>query len=123
MPSPNRPKPGDTKTQVPGIITLSRSLWRYWNDRNAALGYFLRPDRYRTRHDFCGDTPFAWSAAEDRVLALDTLYVNSMIMVLTLGIEFGSRFFFDIALLIALFGFVGSAAMAKFLLRGEVIEP
>jgi len=62
-------------------------------------------------------------AAEDRVLALDTLYVNSMIMVLTLGIEFGSRFFFDIALLIALFGFVGSAAMAKFLLRGEVIEP
>ena len=62
-------------------------------------------------------------AAEDRVLALDTLYVNSMIMVLTLGIELGSRFFFDIALLIALFGFVGSAAMAKFLLRGEVIEP
>jgi multicomponent K+:H+ antiporter subunit F len=62
-------------------------------------------------------------AAEDLVLALDTLYVNSMIMVLTLGIELGSRFFFDIALLIALFGFVGSAAMAKFLLRGEVIEP
>ena len=57
------------------------------------------------------------------MLALDTLYVNSMIMVLTLGIELGSRFFFDIALLIALFGFVGSAAMAKFLLRGEVIEP
>jgi multicomponent K+:H+ antiporter subunit F len=42
---------------------------------------------------------------------------------LTLGIEFGSRIYFDIALLIALFGFVGSAAMAKFLLRGEVIEP
>jgi multicomponent K+:H+ antiporter subunit F len=62
-------------------------------------------------------------SAEDRVLALDTLYVNSMIMVLTLGIQLGSRFFFDIALLIALFGFVGSAAMAKFLLRGEVIEP
>ncbi|HEV7930384.1 MAG TPA: K+/H+ antiporter subunit F [Nitrosospira sp.] len=62
-------------------------------------------------------------AAEDRVLALDTLYINSMIMVLTLGIQLGSRFFFDIALLIALFGFVGSAAMAKFLLRGEVIEP
>ena len=62
-------------------------------------------------------------AAEDRVLALDALYINSMIMVLTLGIQLGSRFFFDIALLIALFGFVGSAAMAKFLLRGEVIEP
>jgi multicomponent K+:H+ antiporter subunit F len=62
-------------------------------------------------------------AAEDRVLALDTLYVNSMITVLTLGIQQGSRIYFDIALLIALFGFVGSAAMAKFLLRGEVIEP
>lgn len=60
--------------------------------------------------------------AEDRVLALDTLYVNSMLTVLTLGIQFGSRLYFDIALLIALFGFVGSAAMAKFLLRGEVIE-
>ena len=61
--------------------------------------------------------------AEDRVLALDTLYVNSMLSVLTLGIQFGSRSYFDIALLIALFGFVSSAAMAKFLLRGEVIEP
>lgn len=62
-------------------------------------------------------------AAHDRVLALDTLYVNGMLMVLTLGIRFGSRVYFDIALLMALFGFVGSAAMAKFLLRGEVIEP
>ncbi|MGB7480205.1 MAG: K+/H+ antiporter subunit F [Burkholderiaceae bacterium] len=62
-------------------------------------------------------------AAHDRVLALDTLYVNGMLMVLTLGIRFGSRVYFDIALLMALIGFVGSAAMAKFLLRGEVMEP
>jgi multicomponent K+:H+ antiporter subunit F len=62
-------------------------------------------------------------AAEDRVLALDTLYVNTMIMTLILGIHLGSRFYFDIVLLIALLGFVSSAAMAKFLLRGEVIEP
>lgn len=62
-------------------------------------------------------------AAEDRVLALDTLYVSCMMVTLTLGIQHGSRVYFDIALLIALFGFVGSAAMAKFLLRGEVIEP
>lgn len=62
-------------------------------------------------------------AAHDRVLALDTLYVNAMLLTLTLGIRFGSRVYFDIALLMALFGFVGSAAMAKFLLRGEVIEP
>lgn len=62
-------------------------------------------------------------AGHDRVLALDTLYVNGMLLMLTLGVRFGSRVYFDIALLMALFGFVGSAAMAKFLLRGEVIEP
>jgi len=62
-------------------------------------------------------------AAQDRILALDTLYINGMLTILTLGIGFGAAIYFDIALLIALFGFVGSAAMAKFLLRGEVIEP
>ncbi|MBN9421993.1 MAG: K+/H+ antiporter subunit F [Candidatus Accumulibacter sp. 66-26] len=61
--------------------------------------------------------------AQDRVLALDTLYVNGMLTVLVLGIRLGSPVYFDIALLIAMFGFVGSAAMSKFLLRGEVIEP
>ena len=62
-------------------------------------------------------------AAQDRVLALDTLYINGMLAILASGIRFGNDLYFDIALLIALFGFVGSAAMAKFLLRGEVIEP
>jgi multicomponent K+:H+ antiporter subunit F len=62
-------------------------------------------------------------AAEDRILAVDTLYINGMLTILTLGIGFGSALYFDIALLIALFGFVGATAMAKFLLRGEVIEP
>ncbi|MCQ9616131.1 K+/H+ antiporter subunit F [Paenalcaligenes niemegkensis] len=61
--------------------------------------------------------------AADRVLALDTAYSCGMLALLALGIRFDSRLYFDIALLIALFGFVGSAAMAKFLLRGEVIEP
>ncbi|MBV2235609.1 MAG: K+/H+ antiporter subunit F [Sterolibacterium sp.] len=61
--------------------------------------------------------------AEDRILALDALYINGMLVILTLGIGLGAAIYFDIALLIALFGFVGSTAMAKFLLRGEVIEP
>ncbi|HWL29730.1 K+/H+ antiporter subunit F [Parapusillimonas sp. SGNA-6] len=61
--------------------------------------------------------------APDRVLALDTMYVNGMLILLVLGLQFGSALYFDIALLIAMFGFVGSVAMAKFLLRGEVIEP
>ena len=41
---------------------------------------------------------------------------------LVLGIRYASSMYFEAALLIALFGFVGSAALAKFLLRGEVIE-
>ena len=48
---------------------------------------------------------------------------SPLLIILTLGIELGSLLYFDIALLIALFGFVGSAALAKFLLRGELIEP
>ncbi|MCC6611062.1 MAG: K+/H+ antiporter subunit F [Burkholderiales bacterium] len=62
-------------------------------------------------------------AAQDRILALDTLYINGMLTILMLGIGLGSAVYFDIALLIALFGFVASTALAKFLLRGEVIEP
>lgn len=61
--------------------------------------------------------------AEDRVLGLDTLYVNGLLMLLVLGIRAGTSVYFEVALLIALFGFVGSVALAKFLLRGEVIEP
>lgn len=61
--------------------------------------------------------------AQDRVLALDTLYINGMLTILLLGMGLDSAVYFDIALLIALFGFVASATMAKFLLRGEVIEP
>lgn len=61
-------------------------------------------------------------AAQDRVLALDFLYVNGMLVMLVLGIRFVSGTYFIAALLIALFGFVASSAMAKFLLRGEMIE-
>ena len=60
--------------------------------------------------------------AQDRVLALDMIYVIAMLIMLVLGIRHASDLYFEAALLIALFGFVGSAAMAKFLLRGEVIE-
>jgi multicomponent K+:H+ antiporter subunit F len=66
---------------------------------------------------------FKGPAAQDRVLALDVLYINGMLLLLVLGIRSRSAAYFDMALLIALFGFVGSIALAKFLLRGEVIEP
>ena len=61
-------------------------------------------------------------SAQDRVLALDCMYLNGMLVMLVLGILYGSSMYFEAALLIALFGCVGSTAMAKFLLRGEVIE-
>jgi multicomponent K+:H+ antiporter subunit F len=66
---------------------------------------------------------FIGPAAQDRVLALDTLYINGMVTLLLLGIRYSSTVYFDMAMLIALFGFIGTIALAKFLLRGEVIEP
>lgn len=60
--------------------------------------------------------------AQDRVLALDFIYINGMLAMLVLGIRYESAMYFEAALLIALFGFVSSAALAKFLFRGEVIE-
>jgi multicomponent K+:H+ antiporter subunit F len=61
--------------------------------------------------------------AQDRILALDCMYLNAMLLMLVLGIYHdASTYYFEAALLIALLGFVGSTAMAKFLLRGEVIE-
>jgi multicomponent K+:H+ antiporter subunit F len=61
-------------------------------------------------------------AAQDRIMALDCLYINGMLTMLVLGIVYASNVYFEAAMLTALFGFVGSTAMAKFLLRGEVIE-
>lgn len=61
-------------------------------------------------------------AAQDRVLALDFITVNGMLAMLVLGIRHASTMYFVAALVTALFGFVASTALAKFLLRGEVIE-
>lgn len=60
--------------------------------------------------------------AQDRVLALDALYVNAMLLLVSIGIRTGSELYVGVALVIALLGFVATAAFAKFLMRGEVIE-
>lgn len=60
--------------------------------------------------------------AQDRVLGFDTLYVNGMLLLLTIGIGTGTSVYFEAALIIAVFGFVGTVALSKFLLRGEIIE-
>ncbi|MGM0766831.1 MAG: K+/H+ antiporter subunit F [Pseudomonadota bacterium] len=58
----------------------------------------------------------------DRVLALDTLYINAIALIILLGITLGTRMYLEAALLIAVMGFVGTVAMAKYLKRGSVIE-
>jgi multicomponent K+:H+ antiporter subunit F len=60
--------------------------------------------------------------AADRVLALDTLYVNTVALVLLLGLRFGSDLLFEAALVIAMLGFIGTVALARFLARGDVLE-
>ena len=60
--------------------------------------------------------------AQDRILGLDALYVNALLMVLAFGVRAGNMFYFEAALIIGLLGFVATVALAKFLMRGEVIE-
>jgi multicomponent K+:H+ antiporter subunit F len=60
--------------------------------------------------------------AHDRVVGFDCLYVTAMLMMLTIGIRSGNTLYYEAALMIALLGFVSTVALAKFLLRGEVIE-
>jgi len=66
---------------------------------------------------------FRGPTAQDRVLAFDTFYINGMLILLMQAIRTGSPVYFDMALLIAVFGFVGTFALARFLLLREVIEP
>ena len=60
--------------------------------------------------------------AQDRVLGLDTLYVNATMLLLVFGMRTAGALYFEAALVIALLGFVSTAALSKFLMRGEVIE-
>jgi multicomponent K+:H+ antiporter subunit F len=58
----------------------------------------------------------------DRILALDTLYVNTIALLVLFSMHLGNDLFFEAALLIALLGFIGTVALAKFLTRGDIIE-
>lgn len=60
--------------------------------------------------------------AQDRVLALDSLYVDAMLILLIHGIRTTSSVYFETSLLIGVLGFISTFALSKFLLRGEVIE-
>ena len=60
--------------------------------------------------------------AQDRVLGMDTLYLNAMLLIVVFGVRTGSPLYFEAALVIGLVGFAATVALAKFLMRGEVIE-
>ncbi len=58
----------------------------------------------------------------DRILALDTLYINTIALLVLLGIHFDSTVYFETALVLAMMGFIGTASLCKYLLRGDIIE-
>jgi multicomponent K+:H+ antiporter subunit F len=58
----------------------------------------------------------------DRILALDTMVINAIGLIVVLGIHQGVRVYFEVSLLVAMLGFVSTVALARFLLRGDIIE-
>ncbi|MFT5392399.1 MAG: multicomponent K+:H+ antiporter subunit F [Gammaproteobacteria bacterium] len=58
----------------------------------------------------------------DRFLALDTLFINAIAVLILLGVMIDDDIYFEAALLIAMFGFVSTVALAKYVLRGDIIE-
>ncbi|CDZ28089.1 K+/H+ antiporter subunit F [Neorhizobium galegae] len=65
---------------------------------------------------------FRGPRAQDRIIGLDTLYINAMLLLVTFGIGTGRVIYFEAALVMGMLGFVATVALAKFLMRGEVIE-
>jgi len=65
---------------------------------------------------------FKGPALPDRILALDTLYINALALLVLLGLWRGSKVYFEVAMLIGLLGFVGTVALSKFLLRRDIVE-
>jgi multicomponent K+:H+ antiporter subunit F len=61
-------------------------------------------------------------ADEDMILALDTLYINSLAVTILLGIVFATTVYFEVALIIAMLGFIGTVVMAKFLAEGDIVK-
>jgi multicomponent K+:H+ antiporter subunit F len=70
----------------------------------------------------CGWRLLRGPQAPDRVLALDTLYINVVALVILLGIQMRNTLLFEAALIVAMLGFVSTVALARFLSRGDAIE-
>mgnify|MGYP000427478616 FL=1 len=61
-------------------------------------------------------------AVPDRILALDTMFINTIALIILYGMSMGTDLYFEAALLIAMLGFVSTVAVCKYLLRGDIIE-
>lgn len=61
-------------------------------------------------------------SVSDRILALDTMYINAIALIVLYGMYIGTSLYFEAALLIAMLGFVSTSALCKYLLRGDIIE-
>ena len=70
----------------------------------------------------CGWRLLRGPTIADRVLALDTLYINAVALVILLGLRWQTALLFEAALIIAMLGFVSTVALARYLARGDVVE-
>ncbi|MCB1999593.1 MAG: K+/H+ antiporter subunit F [Burkholderiaceae bacterium] len=70
----------------------------------------------------CGIRLFRGPDMPDRILAFDTLYVNVVALVILLGVRWQTPMMFEAALIVAMLGFVGTVALARYLTRGDVVE-
>lgn len=70
----------------------------------------------------CSVRLFRGPQVPDRILALDTLYINVVALVILLGIRWRTGLMFEAALIVAMLGFVGTVALARYMTRGDVIE-
>jgi len=60
--------------------------------------------------------------APDRILAIDTLYVSTVAQLILFGMHLDSSLYFDVALIIAMLGFVGTVVMSKYVIRRDIVE-
>ena len=58
----------------------------------------------------------------DRILALDTLYINSLALLVLAGLQYGTNLYFEVALVMSMLGFIGTVVLSKFLSRGDIAE-
>ncbi len=58
----------------------------------------------------------------DRLLALDTVYINALALVAMFGLWMGTKLYFEVVILIGLLGFIGTVALVKYIVRGDIIE-